>query len=434
MRNRFGRRLRSALGERLPRAETRDAGPSDRPGKSARDRFVVVSLGMSLLAGETFSRPLFFAHYLPWYETPAVSGRWGWHWTMNHFHPDEKDPHGRRSIASRQYPLLEPYDSNDPDLLECHVLLMKLAGVDGVVVDWYGTDDLHDYALLHRNTEHLFRHIRRAGLGFVLCYEDRSLGEAVRGGRLSPDEVGKHLGSLLQRLSEGWFQDPLYVKWKGRPVFLVFGPAYAEDSAWEEALACVSPRPVLLTLSERRAFAEGGFAWVPMGEREGGIVSPEKALAYLRAFAERAKTWDVAMTAAFPGFEDIYAEAKVRPSYGVLDAREGVTFSETLSVAVESGVPFVQLVTWNDYGEGTVVEPTVEAGYRYLEQIQAMRRRFEPSFCFGAEELRLPVTLYGLRKRFPHDEERGAVLDVAAEALLEGRVEEARKQLACFSP
>ena len=30
-------------------------------------------------------------HYMPWYQTPSVSGYWGWHWTMNHFNPDSLD-------------------------------------------------------------------------------------------------------------------------------------------------------------------------------------------------------------------------------------------------------------------------------------------------------------------------------------------------------
>ena len=60
------------------------------------------------------------------------------------------DSAGRREIASHAYPLIGPYDSNDPHVLEYHVLLMKLAGID-----WYGTSTLHDYETIHRNTARL---------------------------------------------------------------------------------------------------------------------------------------------------------------------------------------------------------------------------------------------------------------------------------------
>ena len=68
-------------------------------------------------------------HYMPWYAAPPTSDAWGWHWTMGRFNPEQMDAAGRREIASHAYPLIGPYDSNDPHVLEYHVLLMKLAGV-----------------------------------------------------------------------------------------------------------------------------------------------------------------------------------------------------------------------------------------------------------------------------------------------------------------
>ena len=69
---------------------------------------------------------------------------------MNAFDPEMiKD--GMRSIASHYYPMIGPYDSGDPAILEYHLLLMKLSGIDGVVADWYGLSDDADYLLIHRN-------------------------------------------------------------------------------------------------------------------------------------------------------------------------------------------------------------------------------------------------------------------------------------------
>ena len=38
---------------------------------------------------------------------------------------------------------------------------MKLAGIDGVVIDWYGTSTLHDYETIHRNTAHLIEYVKK---------------------------------------------------------------------------------------------------------------------------------------------------------------------------------------------------------------------------------------------------------------------------------
>src|SRR5690348_1777738 len=58
------------------------------------------------------------AHYMPWFEADPTGKRWGWHWTMNHYHPDHVVG-GRAEAASHYYPLIGLYDSNDPDVLEC---------------------------------------------------------------------------------------------------------------------------------------------------------------------------------------------------------------------------------------------------------------------------------------------------------------------------
>src|SRR4051812_27029234 len=75
------------------------------------------------------SKPV-MVYYMPWFTAKPFSSGWGWHWTMDHFNPDRVNPAGQREIASWYYPLIGPYDSSDPAVLEYHVLLMKLAGID----------------------------------------------------------------------------------------------------------------------------------------------------------------------------------------------------------------------------------------------------------------------------------------------------------------
>ena len=72
-------------------------------------------------------RPLVLVHVMPWFESKAVSGRWGWHWTM-----DQTDP-GQGKLASHDQPSLGAYDSSDPALIATQVALMKAAGIDGAI-------------------------------------------------------------------------------------------------------------------------------------------------------------------------------------------------------------------------------------------------------------------------------------------------------------
>jgi hypothetical protein len=154
---------------------------------------------------------------------------------------------------------------------------------------------------------------------------------------------------------------------------------------------------------------------------------------YLTLFYRNAQRRDLIVGSAFPGFKDIYAEAGVRASYGSIDPRDGETLRYTLNLALEQNADIVQLVTWNDYGEGTIIEPTEEFGYRYLEIIQETRRALEGStFAPTADDLRLPLVLFNARRAHAGDAGVNAQLDEAFTAIVEGDLDAARAILASY--
>src|ERR1700689_1899802 len=124
---------------------------------------LLLSLFLGATATVRAASKTVMVRYMPWFESQPFSGYWGWHWTMNYFNPNTINPtNGEQEIASWYYPLIGPYDSADPAVLEYHVLLMKLAGVDGVIVDWYGMDNFNDYALINTRTLDLLNYTRKA--------------------------------------------------------------------------------------------------------------------------------------------------------------------------------------------------------------------------------------------------------------------------------
>jgi hypothetical protein len=338
-------------------------------------------------AGE--ARRLILAHYMAWYEGRPASPGWGWHWTMNAFNP-EKRTAGQPEIASHYHPLIGPYDSGDPDVLEYHALTMRLAGIDGVIVDWYGREDYLDYAAIHRNTARLQEVTGRVHLKFAVCYEDQTIPKLVEAGRLrAPDRVA-HAREDIDWLRREWFRSPDYLKLDGKPVLLSFGRSGLDDAEWQRTLNDQAGRLTYLSEHQvRRGAAAGAFDW-PV---------PQVGLKAQDAFYREALAWPTAMAVAFPRFHDIYKEARVHESWGRIDDDAGKTFEATLDRALRSGLPMVQISTWNDWGEGTVIEPSAEFGYRDLEVVQRLRRRHvEPGFSATADDLRLPHRLYKLRK------------------------------------
>ena len=366
--------------------------------------------------------PQIMVHYMPWYASKPVSGEWGWHWTMNHFDPDTIADDGRREIASHYYPLIGPYDSNDPHALECHVLLMKFAGIDGAIIDWYGTKDHYDYAAIHRNTNHLITYIKKAGLSFAICYEDQTVKHLVNSGIIRESQALSHGQEVLRWMQDHWFVTDEYAKIAGRPLLLVFGPQYFKGAEWKELFSGLPQPPYFYTLNSLQEGADGVFGWPPV--HDGRVVPPAAWRTYLSQLYEKG-----GVGTAFPKFHDIYEQAGVRESYGYLDDQEGAVFDETLERAGERA-SLIQIVTWNDFGEGTIIEPTTEFGYRYLEALQNYRKKQAgKTFPYSPEDLRLPIALYQLRQQAAADGRAATHLDSAAALMFASENEAARKIL-----
>jgi hypothetical protein len=368
--------------------------------------------------GKEANSPQVMAHYMPWFLAKPVSTDWGWHWTMNAFDP-EKIVNGRWQIASRYYPLIGPYDSGDPAVIEYHLLLMKLAGIDGVIVDWYGRTDYYDYASLHRNTQALLTTAERLGMKFAVCYEDQTIPKLVEGGRIAPDERVAHARREIEWLQRNWFRSPAYLRLNDKPVLLSFGLNGLTDGEWEETLRPKRGSLLYLSQQRRRSAAAGTFDWV----------MPQRGLKALDDYAQSVRTGEICVPAAYPRFHDIYEEGKVHASYGYIPDDTGRTFRLTLERAWKSGASLIQIVTWNDWGEGTQIEPSVEFGYRDLEAIQRMRRQHDPLFKAAPADLRLPHRLWQMRRRQADRPNLKQELDRAARLMASGDLSGARATL-----
>ncbi len=376
-------------------------------------------------------------HYMPWFVAKPFSPVWGWHWTMGHYNPDSFDTNGQRQIASWYYPQISPYDSDDAAVLECQVLLMKLAGLDGVIVDWYGMDDYADYGVNNQRTLDLFTWTHKAGLKFALCYEDQTIRQEINKGYITTNQAIAHAQQTMLYVQSNFFNDATYLRWSNQPVFLNFGPQYfGASSNWTTIFSVLAPSnaPAFFTEDNRLSPAgAGAFDWPPMGLSSGGVLGSNQLNFYLIAFEVKARTapaWPAYISSAFPRFHDIYAQAGVSPSYGYLDDDNGGTFQNTLRRALTNTSALVQVVTWNDYGEGTVVEPTTQYQLRDLGVLQDFRRAYQDANYAGTtNDLSLAFRLYHARAQAAGNTALAAELDRIFARAVGGRLADAALRL-----
>lgn len=343
-----------------------------------------------------------YVHYMPWFDSKEIDSYWGQHWTMTNQNPDIIDEQGKRQIATHYYPLIGPYSSYDNDLQEYHLLLMKIAGIDGVIFDWYGSRDLHDYDKLKVNTESFIKEIEEVGLEFAIMYEDKvteykSMSKSIADYLLAARED-------MNYIKNTYFTSKNYLRVNGQEMLFIFGPHYITNPQdWNFIFQDFGLNPKIMTLwgaSDRVGpFAYGEFSWVDKNH-----------LGTLSYYYDQVSAKGIPLVgSSYPGFNDFYYEGGWRSTEEfdwIIPHNETATLAETLSLTHDWSSEFIQIITWNDFGEGTMVEPTLEFGYSLLREIQEYT-----GAPFTEDDLHLPYRLYQLRKLHKNDNRLQNVLN-----------------------
>jgi hypothetical protein len=368
-----------------------------------------------------------FMHYMPWFESPATLGgtNWGYHWKLNNRNPNIIDATGKRQIASHYYPKIGPYASRDADIIEYHLLLMKLSGVDGVMINWYGVQGTNgDIGNLLTSSNALIDKVDDFGLGFSVIMEDRFTANI--------DQAKTNVAYLR----DNYFTKPNYTRLgEGQdPLVGIFGPiTFQQPAQWTQILDQngVPINMDFVTLwyesAEAGAIADGEYAWIYEEENLDNHLTHQANFYRLRS-----PNIGTAGGAAYPGFNDYYQEGGVGNIIPFeIPHNDGQTLDALLNLANQnaSKVDFLQLATFNDFGEGTMFEPTVETGFEYLKKVQAFT-----GVSYGEEELQLVYRLYLARKRYAGNAQQQASLNEVSELLAALEIAQARTLLDSVAP
>jgi hypothetical protein len=342
-----------------------------------------------------------YVHMMPWFETPATNnGMWGEHWTMANQNPNLMNGSGQRQIASFYYPLL-----------------MKYAGLDGVLIDWPGTEQLNDLPQNLKNCEDIMALTAAVGLDFGIVYEDNNVTLAYNAHVIS-NEIAAGQADVTYAQNH-YFGQSNYIHVNGAPLLLDFGPqTFTTPSDWSQILASLSTKPTLVTLwyqsQQAGSSANGEFAWIYTDFTTG-----------LTNFynQDALPGGDFKIGVAYPGFNPFYATGGWPGVTWTLPEGPS-TFSSTFGIASGSNVGYVQIATWNDYGEGTMIEPTTTYQYGYLTSLQQAL-----GVTYGQSVLESINTLYNERVQYAGNSAKQNVLDQVFNDLVSLQVSAAQSLL-----
>lgn len=249
------------------------------------------------------------------------------------------------------------YSSTDPEVIRKQIRRAKDMGISGFVVDWYGDRDPfinQSYALVQSLAA-------KEKFDVAMMYDERDQTDSAtdtviadftlfHDTYLSPNAPGRQA----------------YLTYHGRPMIFVFPNGNHTD--WAKVRTVVNKwDPVPLLIQENlpgphpEAF-DGFYPWFNPGPKGWSTDGNNWGESYLTDFyvTMAAKYPDsLIIGGAWPKFDDSKA------SWGLnrhMSARCGQTYRDTANLwrkffPPDQTIPFVMIETWNDYEEGSSIEP-----------------------------------------------------------------------------
>ena len=240
------------------------------------------------------------------------------------------------------------YNSADAGQVHQQITDMISRGIDGVIIDWYGPNNSKDDAtkLVMAEAE------SHPGFTFAIMIDQG----AIKWDSCSGCTPQQALVSQLQYIEQTYFSSPAYMTQQGHPVVTNFNIDLAYSIDWAAASAALSSQPVFLFQNNSgftHELSDGSYAWVMPTTTDYGM-------GYLKSFYDAGMPFGNEQTvgATYKGFNDTLA------SWGsnrIMGQQCGQTWLQTfgeVNSLYNSGkqLSAIQLVTWNDYEEGTEIE------------------------------------------------------------------------------
>ena len=258
--------------------------------------------------------------YYPWYGTPLHGGTWD-HWNQNGHTPP-------LSLYSRFFPATGPYSSADPAVVKRQMAEIASAGVDEVVISWWGRGST----------------------------EDELLPLVIGAARKSHLEAAIHLEPYPGRSPATVAADLPYLASLGIRDVYVYHPLDFAASDWAAITAQKPPSMRLFAGTQLVGFAAaGGFTGFYTYDfvDYGGST-------FIRLCDEAHAHGLLCLPSVGPG----YSGARAGELSLSRSRRDGATYDDLWQAAIRAHPDGVTITSFNEWGEGTQIEPAAaKPGY-----------------------------------------------------------------------
>ena len=254
------------------------------------------------------------AFYYPWYGTPAVDGFYQ-HWSQRgHVPPDD--------IASAYYPARGLYSSSDRLVVGEKMDEIRSAGIDEIAVSWWGQGSAED-----------------ARLPLILA--------EARADRLA---VAVHLEPYAGRTVASTVADVAYLRALGVKTFYVYRPLDLPVADWAAAAQALHAGGTML-------FAQTALVGAAAAAHFDGVYTYDIVVYGGGKFARLCAQARAVRLLCAPSVGPGYDARRGSGDTVVKPRRDGATYDSMWKMAIASGADRVTITSFNEWHEGTQIEP-----------------------------------------------------------------------------
>lgn len=255
----------------------------------------------------------------------------------------------------------EPYVSRDRGVMGRHIDQAKGAGIDAFVVAWYGPNG--DTNQTEPNLAALLDEASARNFKIAALFETDS---PFLGSTGAATDALQHLLSVHAN-------HPAYLRVDGRPVVFFWRPTLYSVDTWAAIRSQVDPGRSSLWISEG---VDTSYLSVFDGHHlySNTWNPPSDLNTTNQKFAGRVGADRVWVATVMPGYNDV----KIRPNSGFAKDREGGAYYERAwQAAIDSNPRWIVINSFNEWPEGSYIEPSMAFGDQFLGLTATWSSRFK---------------------------------------------------------
>ena len=251
----------------------------------------------------------------------------------------------------------QPYTSADPATIERHVTQAKGAGINALVQSWYGPQEENNQT--ETNFRMLLDQSLAQGLQAAVSFETSS---PFFGGDSSA------ITSALSTLLASHGQHPAYLHYQGKPVVFFWRQQQLPVETWQSIRNEVDPNHSAYWIAEG---VDIDYQDVFDGQYLYSVAWADSPAAQLAKWGDRVRAYEAAngvdrlwIATSMPGYDDTQLP---RDDAFSVPRRNGDYYRETWQGALASQPDMMIITSFNEWPEGTAIEPGVDYGNFYLD-------------------------------------------------------------------